>query len=370
MIYFLINNSRQLDDAYSHLPGFAGRTCNLIVIAHTLCSSNYSGFKQVLSFNKFSFRNYINSWLTALKIREAVRSKILPNSDDVLFLYTEHEPFNQIIANYFKKSGAKVYLIEDGGFATYIPFYVRNSEPLGLKIRLKEFILNCIPGLRHLSIFMINGILFPRMPDSIFDGVCLYHQVKISRSIRIILIKHPEVKLIRPVNKSVIFLNQPMYDAYQTQESYIKCLNNLLANLVDIFDVVYFKFHPRDNIFYKNLIYKEVIKKFDAIKIVDDELNIEKSVYKLAPMFAASYHSAALLSLEYAGVKPLYLYNLVNDLRNQPISKIMTELLSSMGQPPPDHWSDVSSKLLLNNYLEKPIAPRINLNDLVILNEV
>lgn len=333
MIYFLCNNSHQLFDARHHLETFRsnGHACVLLQVPHSLVEPDHSGFESINTFRRFEFEHLIRSWLEALSIGKRLRRDICPSKDDILFLYTEYEPFNQLIATYFKRVGARIYLIEDGGFATYVLFKFIESEPLSIKEKAKEYLVRAVSCVKVLRFHKLNGIIFPRMSDELLNGVCLYRPTKIRRKIKTFLINRRLGNRLNCTDSSVIFLNERMYDQYQTPESYLLWLDVILKSLCDGFETVYFKFHPRESTEWKSRIYSVVLGKYPSLIIIDDDRGIENIISNYRISVAASYFSAALLNLHEIGVEPLYLYHLIDDLRGQIIYRTVTEILSDLG---------------------------------------
>ncbi|MDP2761376.1 MAG: polysialyltransferase family glycosyltransferase [Sideroxyarcus sp.] len=345
MIYFLVNNTYQLYDARLHLSTFqsSGFRVGLLEVPHSLENPNHSGFDVIYSFNPFQYKNFIRCWFNALSLRRILDQKIAPSKDDVLFLYTEYEPFNQLIATRFKNAGARVYLIEDGGFATYVPFRMVLSEPLTIKERMQEIVARACPGIFGLRFHKMNGIVFPWMKDALLDGVCLYRPVKIARRIDAILIKRPVSVSLNCIQDTVIFLNECIYDHYQSTEKYLSGLDLIVRSLCNGFSVVYFKFHPRELAEWRYKIQQEVLCRYKKLIIIQENVGIESVIEQYRPEVVASYFSAALLNLQEKGVEPLYLYHLIEELRDQPVYKIVTSILEDWGYRFPPDFSSVHS---------------------------
>ena len=345
MIYFLVNNSYQLYDARIHLNAFklSGFRVGLLEVPHSLENPDHAGFDITYLFKPFQYVNFIHCWLNALSLSRVLDKEIAPSKDDVLFLYTEYEPFNQLIAARFKKSGARVYLIEDGGFATYVPFHSALSEPLTIKERVREIISRACPGISILRFHKMNGIVFPWMNDALLDGVCLYRPVKIARKIDSILIKRPVTATRNSIQDTVVFLNESIYDHYQTPEKYLSGLHLMMRSLCDGFTVVYFKFHPRETDDWRQKIQQEVLSRYPKLIIIKENAGIEGLIEQYQPEVVASYFSAALLNLQEKGVEPLYLYHLIVELRDQPVYKIVTSILKDWGYRFPSDFSGVHS---------------------------
>lgn len=333
MIYFLVNNTYQLYDARLHLSDLqsSGFEVILLEVPHLLVEPDRAGFMATYSFERFQLKSYIKSWRNASSLRRKLDNEIVPCDDDVLFIYTEFEPFNQIIAVQFKNSGARVYLIEDGGFATYVPFSSNKAESLSAKEKIKELMIRAIPSLSVLHFHKVNGIIFPWMDDSILDGVCIYRKVKIARSIRSLLIQRPIVEKINVIDNSVIFLNDTIYYYYQTEDKYLLGLNSIIKSLCEGFSIVYFKFHPRESLEWRKKITDVVLDRYQRIIIINHDVGVESIVELYRPSVAASYFSAALLSLQERGVEPMYLFHLFDELRRQPVFMVVASILNGWG---------------------------------------
>ena len=74
-----------------------------------------------------------------------VKDKIDVKHNAILFFYSE-ALCNHIIVKFFKKKNAKIFNIEDGGFATYIP-YANYKNSLKLKNLIQLVLVKLIPGL-------------------------------------------------------------------------------------------------------------------------------------------------------------------------------------------------------------------------------
>lgn len=341
MIYFLVNNNYQLYDAREHLASLGD--VSLLVIPHSINSPNYGGFKRV-HYLDFHFRGYtdITSWVGSFQLRLALRREFTITDSDVLFFYTEFEPMNHVVASHFKKAGARIFIIEDGGFATYVPFRSASSEPLTLKERLRSVFIRLSSALPSIRFQKINGVVFPWLPDSLIDGVCLYRPVSIRRKIPTYLIKRSEPVSVRPIAHSVIFLNADMYKLYQTEDEYLSALEKIMDALCGGFETVYFKYHPRETEEWRDKIFNVVLIKHRSVVVITNNSGIEDTVEDLRPAVVASFFSAALLSLKDRGVEPLYLYHLFNELNCQPIFVETTSILQEWCYKFPN-WGEVSS---------------------------
>ena len=201
MIYFLINNDYHLFDARDHahhLMSF-GLSSSLIEIPHTLNEPNRErGFTGKVSLTSPSCgRRWLNAWPRYFAAAREVDSIFEPNADDVLFMYTEYELLNHMVAVRFKRAAARVYLIEDGGVGTYLPFSLRSGEALTAKERVVALMTRCLPRLSQTSFHKLNGVVYPWLDDEYLDGVCLYRSLRIVRKVPVYILPSPSNKKIK-----------------------------------------------------------------------------------------------------------------------------------------------------------------------------
>ena len=85
-------------------------------------------------------------------------------------------------------------MIEDGGFATYIPMSVAESEPLSMRERCIQMAFRLVPGINRSQLFKVNGQLFPRLPDNAIDAFAIYRDVRLMRTT-------PTHRILKPKRK-------------------------------------------------------------------------------------------------------------------------------------------------------------------------
>jgi hypothetical protein len=345
MLYVLVNNDYQLHALRRHgivaLGGGAGVT--LVTVPHALSESpGRSEFSAVHRFDTPTGRTNLPGMLWRYRsLGRRVARALHPGPGDTLLFFTEVEWLNQIIVQHFHRCGARVVMLEDGGFATYIPMSVPASEPLSLRERCIQAAFRRLAGLARSRLFKVNGQLFPRLPDDAIHAIALYQEVRLHRDV-------PTRRVLRPARKrcdvrrgSVVFLNERMYDHYQSAEAYVAGLRRLMQTLTRGFASVHFKFHPREPQYWKERIGELLAQEFPSVEIIDRPGTIEAMILDYRPEVLASYFSAGLLSIEYEGIEPLYLYGLLDDLARQPVFAIATRILSAWGYRFPRGDSDV-----------------------------
>ncbi len=344
MIYFLINNNYQYFDFELHLSDINRRDVSLIEIPHTLDEREHSGFRSVFRYLLASKKSLIAQVHNFIQLTKHIDREIQPTKNDVIFFYTEYELLNQYIVVRFKNAGAKAYLIEDGGLTgTYLPFRMIESETLCIREKVKEWIYKRLPNLGTLRLHKVNGQIIPWMADTYIDGVCLYRPISIRRSIPTVLLQRPMQPEVVPIQGRVVFLNEQTYDCYQSSDDYLAGLRKIMESLCHGFDTVFFKYHPRETKEWRLRIMRYVLSRFSDLRIIEENTAVEAIIDRYRPSVAASYLSAGLHNLVNRGVEPLYLYHLIPDLSQQPISREATTVLRELGYNFVPSFSEVDS---------------------------
>lgn len=230
--------------------------------------------------------------------------------------------------NKFRKSGAKVYIIEDGGFPTYLTYSVKNDKNLPLKKLIKLLYLKYILGYKYVEFLYYNNIVFPQINEKFIDGVLLYLDVPVLRKIKKHIIQSEQKELSLDKSKA-IYLNEKLYEHYCTKEEYKTILNHVLSNLSRNFKEVYFKFHPRES--EDNRVWQlAIMNKYKNITLIDNSEPIENLLETYNAKYVFSYLSAALLNLKRIGATPIYLFHLYQELNVNPVFIRMQEILINL----------------------------------------
>ncbi|MDP2143564.1 MAG: hypothetical protein Q8J80_05465 [Gallionella sp.] len=362
----MINNNYQYYDLKLHLSDINKQDVSLIIVPYTLDESELASFGPTYRYPRVTkpglsaqVRNYIRQ-------RRLVEKEIQPSQGDVLFLYTEYDLLNQCVITHFKRNGARVYLIEDGGLATYLPFRMLDAESLSVREKIKQWVYRSLPSLHTLRLHKLNGHIFPWMADKFIDGVCLYRPVSIRRNIPTILVRRTvRQKTVAPTHGTVVFLNERMYQTYQNPEDYLAGLLKIMEGLCSGFDTVFFKFHPREDADWRLRITEKVLDQFLGVRIIEDDSGIEEVIESYRPSVAASYFSAGLLNLLDRGVEPLYLYHLLPDLSSQPICREASAVLLELGYNFIPEFSGANSRFQSGLMSSSHETAAISLTDLV-----
>ncbi|MDQ5921009.1 MAG: hypothetical protein QG673_1065 [Pseudomonadota bacterium] len=404
MIYFLINNNYHLYDVKLHLNNLANFKVSLLQVPHTLdeiTNDIAALFVEVFTFQRLieSKLNYVNIFRLS-KLYKNIKNSLHIGSNDVLFVYTEYELLNHYLIACFKNAGAKVYIIDEG-IATYLTYSMLSDKPVPVKERFKLWWLRNMLGYVNTNFLYLNGIAFPQIKDNYIDAVLLYRDIQLVRNIRKILIykniknssnknmhseniavgnikntnSEDDKKLVNVIynsnltaSNSVIFLNERIYDYYVSFEEYIDILNDVLKNLLIVYDIVKFKFHPREDGMQKNKILP-FIQNLPGLEVIDINNPIENIIYIYNTINIASFFSVALFNLHDAGLNSIYVFHKYQALMNQPVFMASKKLLTNMHYNFFDKWEE----LKLPNVGFKPCdhsssAQYTTIRDLLCLN--
>ena len=364
MIYFIVNNNYHVVDFDGHLARLQKNEVSLIEIPHALDMNARTDIKR-FTYIRARKNGLVAQILNFLSNVRQINQEIHPAKGDFLFMYTEYEILNQYMAYRFKKFCANVYLIEDGGFGTYVPFRLTVSESLTLKEWIKRELYRLLPGLSRMRLHKLNGHIFPWMVDENIDGVCTYEHVALKRQIKTILLQRNHKTPITLIPSRTVFLNEPIYGVYQSTEEYISGLRQIMEALCGKFDEVFFKFHPRETVEWRIKIQSHVLSRYPKLIIMEENSAVEILVDKYRPAVASSYFCSALLSLSDRGVEPLYLYHLLPTLKDQLIFREVTVILNELGYNFVHDFCDINSNFRSGLVGRSHVTAAITLDELV-----
>ncbi|MDY0193879.1 MAG: glycosyltransferase [Aliarcobacter butzleri] len=271
-------------------------------------------------------RNFLNIFKVK-KLEKKIENNLNINKEDILFVYTEYEVLNQYMISLFKKAGARVYVIEDGGFPTYLTYGVTNEGGLTVKEKIKMFYVKYVHGYKFVEFLKYNNIIFPQINEKYIDGVLVYLDVSIVRKIKKVLISKNQKAFYLDNNKA-IFLNETMYDYYCSKAEYKVILNDVLSKMTQKFGKVYFKFHPRET--EDNKIWQlKIVNSFQDIEVINDTSPIEYLLERYNTKYVFSFLSAALLNVNAMGAIPVYIYHLYDIISKNSVFKQIDLILKN-----------------------------------------
>jgi hypothetical protein len=344
MNYFLVNNDYQYYDALLHLPALRGGAA-LIRVPHNLKRVDKDAcFSAVLTImSPFAVRGGVLRLRRIFRAQREVERTLPVTSGDTLLLYTEFEVLNQAVVRHFKRRGARVVLIEDGGIATFLTFNIQGArERKSLVQAAAQLWLQSLAGAPYLTLVKYNGIIFPQIQDRYIDVAVYYLPMPISRSIRRIVVRKPVQHVEGLARGTAIFLNERVYDYYCTMEKYLEFLERILTRMEQGFTRVLFKFHPSETPERRSMI-SAVLARHPAVARVDNDAAVETLVQQYMPGHAVSFLSSALLNLWYYGVQPVFLYRLMPEMEIQRIFRDLEGLLNGAGCRTPGDFSEVEA---------------------------
>ena len=169
------------------------------------------------------------------------------------------------------------------------------------------------------------------MEDSLIDGVCLYNTVRLTRCIPVKQVQRNTKPISDLASGRVVFLNEALYQNYQTDEQYLEGLKQIILQLARGYREIIFKFHPRETFEWRKKIEREILSLDTKISVIEEDAAIEDMIEKYKPAAAASYFCSALLTLSDRGIEPIYLYHLIPELAAQTVFKETSKVLDEIG---------------------------------------
>ena len=312
MNYYVINNDFHVESMTNHINSTRVNEFSIIVIKHnfTLDLSQLTG--NIFVFET-PFRKSISFWniFQVYDIKNKIKTINFSKSDKI-YLLTEYEPLNQYIAYLASENGSDVFLLEEG-ISFYAIYLYNNKSTKNLKYILKLFYLRYLIGFRFFRYVDVGTKVFPQIKDKYIKKIFLIFDTPCYRDIETELIKDNTIKYSNLDKNSIVFLSQPLYDTFISMPKYVKSVIKQLQKLQTNYKNIYFKFHPRDSLFFKNQIMSQ--KSLNLIFIDNQTLDNFLSDYK--PHKAYSFFSDSLFKLRRKGIEVRFLYNEISELKNE-----------------------------------------------------
>jgi hypothetical protein len=312
MIYYVINNDFHIENIKDHIQITGVKECAIIRIPHSLQNDCKDLSKNIITIQtpsreKKKFWNPFNFY----KAKRDINKISFTKNDKVVFL-TEYDPLNQYIVFLAKNQGATIHLLEEG-ISFYAIYLFDNHLTNNYKYLIKLFYLRYIIGFHFFKYVEVGSKVFPQMKDEFIDKILLYFESESSRNIEIEIISN-KIKTYDNLDKNgVVFLSQPLYDSYISIDCYLDAVTNELRRLEEKYLKVYFKFHPRDN-----LLFKESIQNILSENIIFIEnQTLDDFFLEYKPSTAFSFFSDALFKLKQKGVKVRFLYKKIPELAKE-----------------------------------------------------
>jgi len=306
-VYFLINSDYELFDALENAKQFETNSVLFILVRHRLEQSINIPYKCILDIpSPFNKRFGYFKFFDLLKAFQLVKS-IKNSKHDLLFFYSEYDPINIRILSKFSNIGCKLFLI------TILPV-ASHGISIGLSNNIKKYIKTAyinivVPGMQVRHIFQNFTGCYCVNHKYITANIRYLNGVGDNRKSNKICINSFNKKVFNKNN--CIVLGQPLYETGYSVETYIEFMAELFLDVTNKFQVVYFKFHPREDGKHKDII-KSIVKEYLNIIIIEDDRAIELLVNEYDFGVAISFFSTSLFSLYiHKKIEPIFIYNLL-----------------------------------------------------------
>lgn len=328
MVYLIVNNDFHIDNLLNHMDSLQEYDICVIRIPYNLTNECMTLSENVITIDSpyKNLKKFINPF-NIMKTKRKVRNIKFSNEDTVIFL-TEYDPINQYVVFVAKKNGAKTILLEEG-VSTYYNNISFLKESVTLKSVIKSTYLKYILGFKFVDVYKNGSFLFLKMKDIYIDEIVLYHAIELDRKINTNVINSSCVRYDNLNKRKCLFLNQPIYQSYLTSCEYLEEVNQIITALSGDFEIVYFKFHPRDSEDIKKSL-KEIISNFTNVSIVSEKYSLADTVDMYKPYFAISFFSDALFKLSLSGLSMVFLYPLIPKLKEHSVLKRLSKVLEFM----------------------------------------
>jgi len=232
---------------------------------------------------------------------------------DVLFILTEYELNNLLLAKKARRAKATTVLLDEG-LGTFI---INNYRISDYEFTYKHYIYQNLFSFFYRDIRLAGGPF--RLNEKYYDYFLPTFKIKIKRNMNRIDIRHPLLNLASENNLSssrILLLTSGIKD-FSQKNIYQSILESLIPKLVDRFERVYLKLHPRE---YTNSYKSEREKAYilaDKYKMVliDENLPAESIIPRYRPKYVLSFLSNALLNCVAFGCQPFFLYSLLPKIK-------------------------------------------------------
>ena len=332
MIYVLVNNDYQLTDALENL---GQDHVFYIAVSHRLDEKDFSdrvGANGIyLNAPNGSFQSIIwpFGFGVSIKCVSGVLGKV--SKDDVLVFYTEYEKLNHWIVNYFRRRGGGVYLLEDGGFATYVQcgIEIQRNKDVNFSLAVRNWMYSWLYGMRYSLEYRLEGKRFGRVDDRLIDAIMVYRNTESNRDIEMIQVRSPKAGRVGYGQKYyandcdvAVYLNQEIYFSYTNWADYFNYLNKALSYILCRHGCVMFRFHPREG-FGARIKIKNWIQSLGMEGVrFEDSASEAESIYANSSIGAVySHSSSASFSAEQMGLKSYFMFGLDSKLSGSRVFK-------------------------------------------------
>ena len=322
MIYYIINNDFHIENVQNHISLSNELDFTIIRIPYSL-NSDCKSFAENIITIETPFRERKKFWNPKFFYAAKARIDKIPfKEEDLIIFLIEYDPLNQYIVYKSKEKGATIHLLEEG-ISFYAIYLHDNKLTKSIKYLLKLVYLRYVIGFHFFKYVALGNMNFPQIKDKYIDKILLYFNVEVSRDINVEIISNNVIGYDDLKKDTAVFLSQPLYDSYMSLASYIKHVSYQLDKIVCNYNLVYFKFHPRESDSFKNLI---KLRFFNKVIFIDNQ-NLENFIEEYKPLVAFSFFSDALYRLKSLGLKVRFLYREVDELKNNKYLRNISDIV-------------------------------------------
>jgi hypothetical protein len=305
-ICFIINNS-------PHFYNLNKLKKKIILKGHPLSSGG--GYKNIKLYFK-SLNHYFN-----------IKKIINFNKNDKLYILSEYEINNSILARENKKKGGCNFLIAEsiGFYFNHHKYYQKNQKNF-FYLR----VLNLIFSILNLPITSRKGqegLMYLSIKNHLINKIYSRFDIKIIRNLPIenYICVSKNIMANNKTKNIMIFTSNFECFGFQKEEiELVKAAINLCSKK---FNKVLVKIHPQDYIL-KNNIYR-VYKKINLknVEVVDNRLTPLEAIKKYKCEYCCGSISTSLFDALDYGCKTFFLFHLLKQIEELKVSKLILNQL-------------------------------------------
>ena len=252
------------------------------------------------------------------------------NVSDVIF-FSEYDPFNAVLVNYFKERGAKIHMLEDGGINTYVDLIDHPAlESKKIKYKILNFINNKILFISYFTFVDQGSRTFGRFADYLIDCVWCTRQVETCRDVKVC---YQQLEACAPESRNfsitdyhrIIYLGQDLYPVYYSKQHFLAYLKKIMS-LVNNLNVEFqYKPHPREDICQVRSLLSEL--GCNDVLILTTSQPIEEYILNVKETLFLSHSSSACFNLSSRGFNTALSFCLDDAFEKDTLFKLLKQQL-------------------------------------------
>ena len=274
-----------------------------VVDGHPLSSG--SGYKNPLSYMRAFFH------------QRRLRNTIHFCAGDTLYIVTEYQLNNALLAREMKRVSGQVYLIDEG-----IGFYFNNSPynktRTGIRSRFFLMAYNlaffCL-GVPAYAKKGFEGRMYVRIREAFIDAIYSRMRLPIDRPAHIRgysnFLASEQALLPKDVGASIFFANNLEPFGLKLEE--LQLSSQAIRQMASAFSVVHLKIHPADLIAKDDVydFYTGVAAEYSNVVIVEHSVSSNEALQRIRPAVVVGVMGAAMFDSFIYGSQPVFLFHLL-----------------------------------------------------------